>query len=686
MVGGITSRTGFFLSSFQAWREDLLLAASRPTVFADLGNGVVLASEFGAPSQLFRSTDYGLTWSNLGVITASWTDFMLYLEKGIVVIGTSDGHIFRSTDYGFSFRDLGAWSGAAFQHKNATYCGNGIVVAINTLGHVFRSTDYGVTWPDLGILMPAFPMAWTTQYIGNNTILCARNTAPGSFYRSRDNGITWNNLGDMAGSLGNQEFLALGNGEVLASNAASMLGGSDVILYSNDYGASWLVRGVIPAGSGLISFIVKATDSLILGTLTGFIYVSKDMGISWTSLGILTALTPWVGFSLDDGIVLFADQNKHVFRSSSRLATWFEENSLLPHLIEYMVKCGMAVKGRVNDAGPAITDFNTDLTEASNNHFNGSLMLFTSGLNVEQAHTISVYTGATRNVAFAVGDQWTDVPVTGDSFVILPGGGNLSGIIMANLAVPGVDAVTNALMRDVTGNKADTAITQKDDVSSSMRYLKGILDTVRNDLPELIEQWQMETGIPESNWVPTNPLTGAAWSRGATGSYLRATSTLNANETARLRSVQRWEIKPTLYGLSTMTKKFSLEFVIRFSAIGNIDNAFTFMGLTPVETDTRASNNVVGWGFTGDVLEAISKLAAAEARTPIATVMTNWNKLKMEVSLNIIRFYVNQVLVPGVAHVPPFLPDLPMYLNWYFDTEAGAAATPDIAMIHAWYD
>ena len=44
MVGAITSRTGFFLSSFQAWREELLLAASRPTVFADFGNGVLDAA------------------------------------------------------------------------------------------------------------------------------------------------------------------------------------------------------------------------------------------------------------------------------------------------------------------------------------------------------------------------------------------------------------------------------------------------------------------------------------------------------------------------------------------------------------------------------------------------------------------------------------------------------------------
>jgi hypothetical protein len=41
MIGAITSRTGFFLSSFQKWREDILLKQAPPAVFADLGYGVL---------------------------------------------------------------------------------------------------------------------------------------------------------------------------------------------------------------------------------------------------------------------------------------------------------------------------------------------------------------------------------------------------------------------------------------------------------------------------------------------------------------------------------------------------------------------------------------------------------------------------------------------------------------------
>lgn len=41
LLGAITSRTGFFLSSFQKWREEILLKDAPPVVFADLGYGVL---------------------------------------------------------------------------------------------------------------------------------------------------------------------------------------------------------------------------------------------------------------------------------------------------------------------------------------------------------------------------------------------------------------------------------------------------------------------------------------------------------------------------------------------------------------------------------------------------------------------------------------------------------------------
>ena len=43
-IGAITSRTCFFLKSFQNWRENVVLSKARPDVMADLGLGVMDAA------------------------------------------------------------------------------------------------------------------------------------------------------------------------------------------------------------------------------------------------------------------------------------------------------------------------------------------------------------------------------------------------------------------------------------------------------------------------------------------------------------------------------------------------------------------------------------------------------------------------------------------------------------------
>ncbi len=55
-VGAITSRTGFFLSTFQKWRE-LLLAEAPPVVVADLGNGVMDAAMVQAAAYCLEKAD-----------------------------------------------------------------------------------------------------------------------------------------------------------------------------------------------------------------------------------------------------------------------------------------------------------------------------------------------------------------------------------------------------------------------------------------------------------------------------------------------------------------------------------------------------------------------------------------------------------------------------------------------------
>lgn len=100
--------------------------------------------------------------------------------------------------------------------------------------------------------------------------------------------------------------------------------------------------------------------------------------------------------------------------------TGLTNTSSLMRYIKTLVQAGIVIFAQVNDAGAAVTDFNTTLIEATDNHYNGLLLMLLSGPNTGQSHHIDDYAGGTKNVAFRAGDQWTDVPTTGEWFVILP--------------------------------------------------------------------------------------------------------------------------------------------------------------------------------------------------------------------------------------------------------------------------
>jgi hypothetical protein len=66
--------------------------------------------------------------------------------------------------------------------------------------------------------------------------------------------------------------------------------------------------------------------------------------------------------------------------------------------------------------GSSTTVVTTNLTEATNDHYNGRTIIFTSGALSEQAATISDYNGATKELTVPA---MTEAPANGDDFVII---------------------------------------------------------------------------------------------------------------------------------------------------------------------------------------------------------------------------------------------------------------------------
>lgn len=231
-----------------------------------------------------------------------------------------------------------------------------------------------------------------------------------------------------------------------------------------------------------------------------------------------------------------------------------------------------------------------------------------------------------------------------------------------------------------------------DPATDSLEALRDYIATQIAALPDLItprpsiyliETWQPEEwGINPAVWAITNPATGSAWGIGASGAYIRARAVPNANETARIRSIDRWYAAPGVYSPHNIYRKLNLEFELRLANVLNLDNTLCFFGLTSGGTATRATDNIIGWCLAADVLASLSDNAGAEeANTGFGETLTDMNKLKMVFSSGSVAFYLNEVLV--ATHITN-IPDQPMFLNWFIDTEAFGAGTIELGIIRCW--
>lgn len=223
------------------------------------------------------------------------------------------------------------------------------------------------------------------------------------------------------------------------------------------------------------------------------------------------------------------------------------------------------------------------------------------------------------------------------------------------------------------------------DVNGQLRnlYLEQVAARPRITL---YEGWVDEAGIDLAIWTVTNSAGGPGWSRGASGAYLRATESPALNNVCRLVSDQRWIAAPDIYSNNTILRRTILEFELKLTNVSNIDNANSFLGLTPTAADDRTSNNIIGWALTSDALQSLTKDVAVETTNTdfhSVTLEATWNKLLIDIYGGHADFYVNGCL--HASHTTN-LPDYPMYLNYYIDSEATGAATIEIGIVRIWYE
>lgn len=271
----------------RAWQAYPVIPGGRIDAIADLGDGVVIAgSRNPKPGHIFRSTDCGETWVDLGNLLgeALHTGSVTCVAsggEGVAYLLTGDAHVWKSENWGATWSPLGQVSNMprheGFHHSySMTVLPSGTVLVSNTNptgGHVFRSEDGGASWQTIG---PVSPMAlYRFETVQDGVLL---NGWSGRVYKSTDDGKTWRDQGQLS----EKALYAT----VYLGKGIALQGGEDGRLFrSTDDGESW--GEVARFADSADDFVQVGAGEVIYTTYTGEknLYLSKDYGLTWENMG-----------------------------------------------------------------------------------------------------------------------------------------------------------------------------------------------------------------------------------------------------------------------------------------------------------------------------------------------------------------------------------------------------------------
>lgn len=304
---------GIFRSTDQGqhWSEigvgvSLLENTSIRAIFI-LPNGDILVSNF---FDVFRSTDKGNTWIKTGFNTKEIRGFARNPTNGelFAALGFAlDGSVYRSTDNGLTWTPTGLSGNYVY---TVAIAANGGLFA-GTKNGIFRSTDNGVTWK---LINAGLPSSITVDALfiddTNGTILAGTSRG---IYRSVNNGDSW--TAASMSSIWVYSFARSSENNIVA-------GTSNGLFQSTDNGNSWTPVGTDLVDIDVYTLATYTKEEIFAGTSHG-VFHSTNHGNDWQQLnkGLVAFTVASLAINQTNN-TLFAGTTRSVFRSTDDGEHW----------------------------------------------------------------------------------------------------------------------------------------------------------------------------------------------------------------------------------------------------------------------------------------------------------------------------------------------------------------------------
>jgi len=244
----------------------------------------------GTEQGVYLSTDNGVTWTEVNNGLPATFIWYLKVSGNNLYACTGGVGLFRTTDSGASWSNLGLISEIIY-----TCVVNGSAIFAGTRDHgIYRSTDDGVNWNQVNNGLNTIDVR--ALFVNGNSIFAG--SFPG-MYRSTDNGENWVEL---TNGLPNPMVNVIG----LTIIGSTLFAGLDGGVYSStDNGDSWNPTNLTGVG---VNTIYAYLNNLFAGLSGDGVYLSSDNGLTWLTVneGLPTPVYPQSLVTSGDKIFLAA--------------------------------------------------------------------------------------------------------------------------------------------------------------------------------------------------------------------------------------------------------------------------------------------------------------------------------------------------------------------------------------------
>lgn len=260
---------------------------------------------------VFRSTDNGASWTNLGITNYDIYSIAIHSNGDILVTTIQEGGIFRSTDNGNNWDSLGLY---LYDKSIAINSVGDIFVGATALG-IWRTTNDGINWEAINNGMKSTRVNAliidSNEYIFAGTAVNSDSLGSGGVFRSTNNGENWVQINQGLTELQIFSFAIDSNGVIFTGTS----GGG--VFRSTDNGNNWvqIKQGLSSEGHYVYSLAINSNGDIFAGTADG-VFQSTDNGDNWVQInqGLTNLAVHSLAINSNDDI--FAGTEGGIFRSN----------------------------------------------------------------------------------------------------------------------------------------------------------------------------------------------------------------------------------------------------------------------------------------------------------------------------------------------------------------------------------